>query len=186
MISGISGQLYKQFALTIAASTVLSGFNSLTLTPALCALFLKKSKPSNFFIYKGFNKAYDKTQGVYDSTVKWLLQRPLISFVSFAILTVIAVILFMRWPSTFIPDEDDGYFIAVVQLPPAASLERTQAVGDKINAILDSYPEVENYIGITGFSVMGGGEQSNSATYFVVLKNWDERKGKEHTAAAVV
>lgn len=93
MISGISGQLYKQFALTIAASTVLSGFNSLTLTPALCALFLKKSKPSNFFIYKGFNKAYDKTQGVYDSTVKWLLQRPLISFVSFAILTVIAVIL---------------------------------------------------------------------------------------------
>ena len=90
MISGISGQLYKQFALTIAASTVLSGFNSLTLTPALCALFLKKSKPSNFFIYKGFNKAYDKTQGVYDSTVKWLLQRPLISFVSFAILTVIA------------------------------------------------------------------------------------------------
>ena len=123
MISGISGQLYKQFALTIAASTVLSGFNSLTLTPALCALFLEKSKPSNFFIYKGFNKAYDKTQGVYDSTVKWLLQRPLISFVSFAILTVIAIILFMRWPSTFIPDEDDGYFIAVVQLPPAASLE---------------------------------------------------------------
>ena len=118
MISGISGQLYKQFALTIAASTVLSGFNSLTLTPALCALFLEKSKPSNFFIYKGFNKAYDKTQGVYDSTVKWLLQRPLISFVSFAILTVIAIILFMRWPSTFIPDEDDGYFIAVVQLPP--------------------------------------------------------------------
>ena len=95
MISGISGQLYKQFALTIAASTVLSGFNSLTLTPALCALFLEKSKPSNFFIYKGFNKAYDKTQGVYDSTVKWLLQRPLISFVSFAILTVIAIILFM-------------------------------------------------------------------------------------------
>ena len=156
MISGISGQLYKQFALTIAASTVLSGFNSLTLTPALCALFLEKSKPSNFFVYKGFNKVYDKTQGVYDSTVKWLLQRPFISFVSFAILTVIAVILFMRWPSTFIPDEDDGYFIAVVQLPPAASLERTQAVGDKINAILDSYPEVENYIGITGFSVMGG------------------------------
>ena len=115
MISGISGQLYKQFALTIAASTVLSGFNSLTLTPALCALFLEKSKPSNFFVYKGFNKVYDKTQGVYDSTVKWLLQRPFISFVSFAILTVIAVILFMRWPSTFIPDEDDGYFIAVVQ-----------------------------------------------------------------------
>ena len=185
MISGISGQLYKQFALTIAASTVLSGFNSLTLTPALCALFLEKSKPSNFFIYKGFNKAYDKTQGVYDKIVKWLLQRPGMALVSYGALTVIAVLLFMHWPSTFIPDEDDGYFIAVVQLPPAASLERTQAVGDKVNAILDSYPEVKNYIGISGFSIMGGGEQSNSATYFVVLKNWDERKGKEHTAGAV-
>jgi hydrophobe/amphiphile efflux-1 (HAE1) family protein len=185
MISGISGQLYKQFALTIAASTVLSGFNSLTLTPALCALFLEKSKPSNFFIYKGFNKAYDKTQGVYDKIVKWLLQRPGMALVSYGALTVIAVLLFMHWPSTFIPDEDDGYFIAVVQLPPAASLERTQAVGDKVNAILDSYPEVKNYIGISGFSIMGGGEQSNSATYFVVLKNWDERKGKEHTAAVV-
>ncbi|KAA4366124.1 hydrophobe/amphiphile efflux-1 family RND transporter, partial [Bacteroides ovatus] len=101
-------------------------------------------------------------------------------------LTVIALLLFMHWPSTFIPDEDDGYFIAVVQLPPAASLERTQAVGEKINGILDSYPEVKNYIGISGFSIMGGGEQSNSATYFVVLKNWSERKGKEHTAAAIV
>lgn len=163
MISGISGQLYKQFALTIAASTVLSGFNSLTLTPALCALFLEKSKPSNFFIYKGFNKAYDKTQGVYDKIVKWLLQRPGMALASYGALTVIALLLFMHWPSTFIPDEDDGYFIAVVQLPPAASLERTQAVGEKINGILDSYPEVKNYIGISGFSIMGGGEQSNSA-----------------------
>ena len=98
MISGISGQLYKQFALTIAASTVLSGFNSLTLTPALCALFLEKSKPSNFFIYKGFNKAYDKTQGVYDKIVKWLLQRPGMALASYGALTVIALLLFMHWP----------------------------------------------------------------------------------------
>ena len=98
MISGISGQLYKQFALTIAASTVLSGFNSLTLTPALCALFLEKSKPSNFFIYKGFNKAYDKTQGVYDKIVKWWLQRPGMALASYGALTVIALLLFMHWP----------------------------------------------------------------------------------------
>lgn len=186
LIGGISGQLYKQFALTIAASTVLSGINSLTLTPALCALFLEKSKPSNFFIYKGFNKVYDKTQGIYDRIVKWLLIRPGIAFPSYVIITALAVILFMKWPSTFIPDEDDGYFIAVVQLPPAASLERTQAVGKQVNDILSTYPEVQNYIGISGFSIMGGGEQSNAGTYFVVLKPWDERKGKEHTAAAVV
>lgn len=186
LIGGISGQLYKQFALTIAASTVLSGINSLTLTPALCALFLEKSKPSNFFIYEGFNRAYNKTQGFYDRTVKWLLIRPGIAFLSYAIITAIAFFLFMKWPSTFIPDEDDGYFIAVVQLPPAASLERTQAVGKQVNDILSTYPEVQNYIGISGFSIMGGGEQSNSGTYFVVLKPWDERKGKEHTAAAIV
>lgn len=186
LIGGISGQLYKQFALTIAASTVLSGLNSLTLTPALCALFLEKSKPSNFFIYKGFNKVFDKTQGVYDRAVKWLLERPGMSLVSYGLLAVLAVFLFMRWPSTFIPDEDDGYFIAVVQLPPGASLERTQAVSNQLNTIFASYPEVENYIGISGFSIMGGGEQSNSATYFVVLKDWSERKGKEHSAAAIV
>lgn len=185
LISGISGQLYKQFALTIAASTVLSGFNSLTLTPALCALFLEKGKPSNFFLYKGFNRVYDKTQGVYDRIVKWLLQRPGAALVSYGIFTAIAILLFVKWPSTFVPDEDDGYFIAIVQLPPAASLERTQAVGKQINAILDTYPEVKNYIGISGFSIMGG-EQSNAGTYFVVLKPWDERKGKTHTAAAIV
>lgn len=185
LISGISGQLYKQFALTIAASTVLSGLNSLTLTPALCALFLEKSKPSGFFIYKGFNNAYNKTQGVYDRTVKWLLERPGMALISYGLFTAIAVLLFVKWPSTFVPAEDDGYFIAVVQLPPAASLERTQAVGKQINAILDTYPEVKSYIGISGFSIMGG-EESNAGTYFVVLKPWDERKGKEHTAAAIV
>ena len=185
LISGISGQLYKQFALTIAASTVLSGFNSLTLTPALCALFLEKSKPSTFFIYKGFNKAYDKTQGAYDRIVKWLLERPGTELISYGIFTAIAILLFVKWPSTFVPDEDDGYFIAVVQFPPAASLERTQAVGKQINAILNTYPEVKDYIGISGFSIMGG-EESNGGTYFVVLKPWSERKGKEHTAAAVV
>lgn len=186
LIGGISGQLYKQFALTIAASTVLSGINSLTLTPALCALFLEHSKPSKFFVYKGFNKFYGATQGVYNRIVKWLLARPGMALVSYGLITALAVILFMRWPSTFIPDEDDGYFIAVVQLPPAASLERTQAVGQKVNHILEGFPEVENYIGISGFSIMGGGEQSNVGTYFVVLKNWKERKGKEHTAAAIV
>ena len=186
LISGISGQLYKQFALTIAASTVLSGINSLTLTPALCALILQPTKPAKSPLFRGFNFVYDKTQGVYDRTVGWLLRRPGAALLSYAVFTALAVILFIKWPSTFIPEEDDGYFLAVVQLPPASSLERTETVGREINEILNSYPEVKNYIGISGFSVMGGGEQSNSETYFVILKNWDERKGKEHTAQAVV
>lgn len=185
-IGGISGQLYKQFALTIAAATVLSGINSLTLTPALCALFLQVTKDPTFFVFKAFNKVYDKTQKVYDDVVDRMLKHQIVTLVIFLIVSAAAAILFMRWPSTFIPEEDDGYFLVSTQLPPAASLPRTQEVSWKINKILDSYPEVKTYMGISGFSVMGGGELSNAGTYFVVLKNWNERKGKGHTAQDVV
>ena len=185
-ISGISGQLYKQFALTIAAATVLSGINSLTLTPALCALFLQKKRESSFFLFKGFNKLFGKTQDIYNRIVARMLKSPVITMVLFGAITVVAFVLFMRWPTSFIPEEDDGYFLISTQLPPASSLERTEAVGRKINKILDSYPEIKTYTEISGFSVMGGGELSNAGTYFVILKNWNERKGKEHTANAVV
>ena len=185
-ISGISGQLYKQFALTIAAATVLSGFNSLTLTPALCALFLQANKEPKFFVFKAFNKVFGKTQKIYDDIVGRMLKSPLVTMVIFGIITVIAIVMFMRWPTTFIPEEDDGYFLVSTQLPPAASLNRTEAVGKQIDKILDSYPEVKTYIGVNGFSIMGGGELSNAGTYFVILKNWNERKGKKHTASAVV
>lgn len=158
LVSGISGQLYKQFALTIAASTVLSGFNSLTLTPALCALILQPTKPAQSPLFRGFNFVYDKTQGIYDKTVGWLLRRPAAALLSYAGFTALAVILFMKWPSTFIPEEDDGYFLAVVQLPPASSLERTEAVGREINEILNSYPEVNAMVppAIPGLGATGG------------------------------
>lgn len=184
-ISGISGQLYKQFALTIAAATVLSGFNSLTLTPALCALFLEKNKETQFSLFKAFNKGFGKTQKVYDTIVDRLLKKPVLTLLAYGGITVVAVVLFMRWPSTFIPEEDDGYFLIVAQLPPAASLNRTEAVSGQIDKILATYPEVKTFVSVSGFSLMGGGEQSNAATFFVILKNWDERKGKEHTAQAV-
>lgn len=185
-IGGISGQLYKQFALTIAAATVLSGINSLTLTPALCALFLQANKEPKFFLFKGFNKGFGKTQKVYDHVVDRLLRHPVATVLSFSAITVLAVVLFMKWPTTFIPQEDDGYFLISAQLPPAASLNRTEAVSKKINKILDEYPEIETYIGISGFSIMGGGELSNTGTYFVILKNWDQRKEKGHTSQDIV
>lgn len=185
-VGGITGQLYKQFALTIAASTVISGFNSLTLTPALCGLFLKKPEPSKFFIFKAFNKFYSKVQKVYDKTVKGFLVRPLMAFVSFAVIVVAALLLFSKWPTTFIPQEDDGYFMVAVQLPTSSSLNRTQAVNDEVGKILASYPEVKTYVQMSGFSILGGGQETNAGTFFVTLKNWDERKGKEHTAQAIV
>ncbi len=186
MISGITGQLYKQFALTIAASTVISGFNSLTLTPALCGLFLQPPKQSKFFVYRWFNSFYDSVQKIYNSTIGWLLNRRYLTLLIYVVFTAIAVFLYMKVPSTFIPEEDDGYFIAMTQLPPAASLERTEALGAEVNKILDSYPEVKSYIQISGFSIMSGGAASNGGTYFVILKNWDERKGKKHDVFSIV
>ena len=186
LISGISGQLYKQFALTIAASTVLSGLNSLTLSPALCAILLKPTPKRKSKLFLAFDRFNDWMQRTYNRSVKWLLAKPVVAISSFVVLSVIALLLFVKWPSTFMPEEDDGYFIVSVQLPAASSLERTEAVGKQIDGILKQYPEIKTFLGVNGFSVMGGGELPNAATYFVVLKDWKERPGKEHTAQAVV
>ena len=186
LISGITGQLYKQFALTIAASTVLSGVNSLTLSPALCAILLKPTPKKKARLFVWFDKLNDGMQHAYNRSVKWLLARPVMAIGSFLVLSVIALVMFVKWPTTFMPEEDDGYFIVSVQLPAASSLERTEEVGKQIDALLKQTPEVKTFLGVNGFSVMGGGELPNTATYFVVLKNWKERPGKEHSARAVV
>ena len=186
LIGGIQGQLYKQFALTIAASTVLSGINSLTLSPALCAILLRPTPKKKAKLFQWFDRFNDGMQHTFNRSVKWLLARPMMAVGSFVVLSVIAFLLFVKWPTTFMPEEDDGYFIVSVQLPAASSLERTEAVGKQIDAILMQYPEIKTFLGVNGFSVMGGGELPNAATYFVVLKNWNERPGKEHSAQAVV
>ena len=186
LIGGIQGQLYKQFALTIAASTVLSGLNSLTLSPALCAILLKPTPKQKSKLFLGFDLFNDWMQRTFNRSVKWLLARPVVAMSSFVVLSAIAFLLFVKWPTTFMPEEDDGYFIVSVQLPAASSLERTEAVGKQIDAILKQYSEIKTFLGVNGFSVMGGGELPNAATYFVVLKNWKERPGKEHSAQAVV
>ena len=187
MISGISGQLYKQFALTIATATLLSGFNSLTLTPALCALLLRPAgerKESAFF--KAFNRGYNALQRLYDKVVGFLLKKAWVAAGSFIAMSLLALYMFGVWPTTFIPDEDDGYFIIAVQLPPAASLSRTEAAAAKVEKIVSSYPEVKTNISISGYSILNNGQQSNAASVFVVLKDWSERKGKEQKAAAIV
>ncbi|MEG1587330.1 MAG: efflux RND transporter permease subunit, partial [Bacteroidales bacterium] len=181
-ISGITGQLIKQFALTIAASTIISGFVSLTLTPALCALFLKVEPPSTFFLFRWFNKGYEKVRVFYNDAMVFLLKKVWIAMTIFAVLSGWALWSYTKLPTTFIPTEDQGYFMVMVQLPNAASTDRTaavlQQVGDKF---LRDLPEVKTYLTVAGFSMMGGGS-SNSGMIWVVLKNWDERKGKQSTA----
>ena len=186
MIGGISGQLYKQFALTIATATLLSGFNSLTFTPALSAILLRPTAKGGRKGFVWFNKGYDFVQKIYDKSVGFLLRKSWIAAVSFVAMVVLAVYMFTHWPTTFIPDEDDGYFIVSVQLPPASSLSRTEAVAAMVEDIVSSYPEVKTNISISGFSIMNNGRQSNAASVFVVLKDWSERKNKNESAAAVV
>ncbi len=188
LISGISGQLYKQFALTIAASTLLSGFNSLTLTPALCAILLRPtdSNRKKGILFTLFDRAYDSMQRTYDKCAAFLLKKPVLAIVSFCVFTAAAIVMFAKWPTTFIPEEDEGYMIISAQLPPASALTRSEKVAAEINSILATYPEVESNISISGFNIMNNGEQSNAVTVFVVLKDWKERKGRGHSASEVV
>lgn len=174
-ISGITGQLYKQFALTIAVSTAFSGFNALTLTPALCALFLTPRRPSRFFIYRWFNSAWAKTERLYDRIVKTMLAHSGISLAAFLLLAGLAFWGFVKWPSSYIPSEDMGYFITSVQLPTGASLERTEKI---TNAVADEIRElkgVKDVMTISGFSMMGGGAASNASTVMVMLQPWKDR-----------
>ena len=187
MIGGISGELYKQFALTIATATLLSGFNSLTLTPALSAILLRPTrKESDGRFFRWFNKGYDAVQRLYDRTVGYLLRKAWVASISFVALVALAIFMFSNWATTFIPDEDDGYFIVSVQLPPASSLARTEKVAAMVENIISGYPEVKTNISISGFSIMNSGNQSNAASIFVVLKDWSERKKKSESAAAIV
>ena len=188
MISGITGQLYKQFALTIAASTLLSGMVSLTLTPALCAILLRPTdkERKKGVLFRFFDRIYDYMQLAFDHSAAYLLRKPLIAATTFIAMCVAAILMFIKWPSTFIPDEDEGYMIIAAQLPPASSLTRSEEVAMKINEILLSYPEVKSNISISGFSIMNNGEQSNAVSVFVVLKDWKERKGKGHSASDIV
>ena len=185
-VGGITGELYKQFALTIAAATFFSGFNSLTLTPALCALFLRPSSEKKFAFYRIFNKGYDRLVSVYVSVITRLIRRPIFTTVVFLLLSTAAIVLFLRWPTSFIPDEDQGYFIVSVQLPQASGLQRTEEVTARVGKLLGEYPEVVSCTGINGYSVMGGGELSNAATLFVVLQNWELRKGKGKSAFDII
>lgn len=175
-ISGITGQLYKQFALTIAVSTAFSGFNALTLTPALCALMLKPRKPSTNILYRGFDKGYQWTLNLYERTIGRLLRRPGLTLAVYSAIAVGALVWFVNRPSTYIPEEDMGYFMASVQLPTGASIERTEKV---VNAICDQVkkevPQVRDVMSIVGFSMMGGGQASNMASINVMLVPWGKR-----------
>lgn len=186
-ISGITGELYKQFALTIAVSTAFSGFNALTFTPAMCALFLKpRQGQARFFVFRWFNDFFGKVRSLYNRLVGKLLVRPVMALAIFAIICGAAFYGFMRWPQSYVPQEDMGYFMTSVQLPTGASLERTDSIVKGLVADIDGLGQVKDVIAVAGQSFVGGGASSNLASLFVVLKPWKDRKGKDNDVEAVM
>src|SRR5262245_2960452 len=186
-ISGITGRLYQQFAITIAISVLLSAFNALTLSPALSALLLKPKGESKSFLdpfYRRFNKVFDKVTGGYVGLTGFMVRKLVRSLILVGVLIAVTVVLAGRIPGGFVPEEDEGYVMVNVQLPDASSLDRTDAVCSRVEAILGKTHGIQSYNTIVGFSMLTGAYASNNAFFFVQLKEWHERHdASEHSKA---
>ena len=188
-MGGITGRLNKQFALTIAVSVLISAFNALTLSPALSALLLRPRQQSKGLLarfFAGFNRWFARATSGYVKTSRLFIRKAVLGVAILVGFFALAGVAGRGIASGFIPDEDQGFFFLNVQLPDASSLERTDAVSRKIDALLAATPEVASYNGIVGFSLLSYSSATYSAFYFVTLKNWSERPGAEHTDVAVI
>ncbi|MFT3732548.1 MAG: multidrug efflux RND transporter permease subunit [Hyphomicrobium sp.] len=184
-IPGVSGRLYNQFALTVAISVGLSAFNSLTLSPALAAAFLRHKPPSQFFAFRWFNAGFERLSHGYAHLVRFLIRIRWLMLMLFVGILAATYFIAQRVPSTFLPVEDQGYFFVVVQLPDGASLERTDAVAKQVRDILESTPGVDIVGSISGLNFLTNAAQSNSAVEFAILKPWDERPPEQSASNLV-
>ncbi len=180
-LGGISGRLFQQFAMTIAFSVLLSAFNALTLSPALAAILLKPSNkdgkgPIKAF-YRGFNTVFGATTNAYVRVAGTFVRKSILAVLGVVFFSVLAWITVGRIPGGFVPDEDQGLFLVNVMLPNASSLERTDAVCRRIEAILKQQEGIDSYNTVGGLSFLTNGYTSNVASFLVRLKPWDERKG---------
>ena len=185
-LPGITGQLYKQFALTIALSVTISGVVALTLSPALCALLLQPHHGERKGVFGIFNRAFEGLTRRYGQGIVPLIRRPLLSVGLFGILLVAAYGLFRTIPAGFLPDEDQGYIVLSIQLPDGASNERTDAVVRKLEAFYKQIPAATHVIGFTGLNFVFGSRGPNQATMFVPFKLWDERPNPQDQAPAIL
>lgn len=184
-LGGIAGQLYKQFALTIAISVVISGIVALTLSPALSAVLIKpQTKHSKFTLL--FDKYFDKFTNIYVKGASWLIVRPWHGMGLFLIVCGLLLLLFHTVPTAFVPNEDQGYLINVVSMPEGSSLSRTEAVSNKTAEIAMKNPASDLFVELIGFSFIDSLNRTSQATNFLVLKNWNERtKASEHADAVL-
>ena len=185
--AGSTGNIYRQFSTVMVASIGFSAFMALSLTPALCATLLKPVEAGHHHEKKGFfgwfNRGFSRTAKTYEGMVSRILQKAMRYLVIYAAIVGAVAVVYTRLPTSFLPNEDQGYIIVNVQLPPGATQERTLAVMQQVEGFILKQPEVKSMVGVLGFSFSGQGQ--NAALAFVTLKDWAERKGPGQSAEAV-
>jgi len=188
-IPGITGRLYQQFAVTIAVSVIISAFNALTLSPALASLLLRPKKESRgplAIFFRWFNRVFDRATSGYVSTCGLLIRKSAISLLLLAGITVFTGFLGKGIPLSFLPEEDQGYMYAGVQLPDAASLQRTDAIMKQAEEILKATPGVQYYSSIVGYSMLSQVQNTYSGFFFITLEDWGKRKKPEEKYEAIM
>jgi multidrug efflux pump len=196
-ISGLTGQFYRQFALTIAFSTLISAFNSLTLSPALAALLLRPrnatpDRPTLLmnrllgWLFRPFNRLFTRASHQYGSVVQRVTRRSAVALVVYGGLIVLAMLGFTRVPAGFVPSQDKQYLVAIAQLPDAASLDRTDAVIRRMSKIALETPGVANAIAFPGLSINGFANKPNAGVIFLTLKPFDERTSAALSSGAIL
>ncbi len=178
-IPGITGQLYRQFAVTLSAAVVFSTLNALTLSPALCAVLLKSAKPRPGPILRAFNFGYNQVVHAYLRVITVLVRRVSIALLVFILLMGLTYLGFMRLPGAFLPEEDQGYFFVSIQLPEGAALPRTEEVMSTVGRIILATPGVNHVIEVAGFNLVSGTNASNSGLAVAVLAPWSERRSPQ-------
>jgi len=175
-LGGLTGELYRQFAVTISIAVVISGLVALTLTPALCAIVLKKKEHSQNRVFGWFNRGFARVTDRYESGVAWMIRRGGVALLLFAGMVALTGYLWQITPGSLVPDEDQGWYFAPVILPDGASLQRTDRMVEEVTAAIRSNPFNEHVMAFTGFDFAGGFVfRENAATIFVTQKHWDER-----------
>lgn len=185
-MGGLTGVMYKQFAITIAVSVVISGLVALTLTPALCVLLLKKQeRPTRGFFYQ-FDKWFDNLTQKYGKLVSFVLHKGIVSAILMGVLLLAIGGLFKIVPGSLLPTEDQGIIMVAAQLDPSSSLSASDKVSKEMEDVLLSIPSVEKEMTFAGYDMLTGAQKNNSVASFVMLKPWDERKDKNESSTATV
>ena len=182
---GSTGGIYRNFSVTLGFSLAFSALLALTLTPALCASFLKPTHQTTEgkSLFARFNRGFARTTDRYAGTIGTILSKPKRWMAIFAAIVALVGVIYVSVPTAFLPEEDQGYVITVIQAPPGATRERTQLAVDEAEGFFMAQPQVRDVISVLGFSFFGSGQ--NAAIMFVPLKPWDDRKGTENSASSL-